>query len=236
MESISLVARKQCDALWQQSFRHPLVQGFKNGTLPLEQFRFYIKQDAYYVREFAKLHGMVAAQSDDADVVATLLKIGLGLAEGELQLHQKLFQTLEISEQEWKTFRPAPVAYGYISHLYHVVSKGSLGHSLAALMPCPWLYYEIGLQLKDARPKEPIYREWITEYSGEGIEKNMEIERALWDETSRSASDEERREMIHIFMQSSDYEYHFWEMAANLKDWPTYGQGEQTYDRKSAVD
>jgi thiaminase/transcriptional activator TenA len=236
MEEISRLARKHSDALWQKNFNHPFVQGIKQGTLALDQFRFYIKQDAYYVREFAKLHGMAAAQTDDATAVSKLLKIGNGLAEGELQLHQSVFQVLEISDQEWAAFRPAPDAYAYISHLYHVVSKGKLGYTLAALMPCPWLYYEIGLQLKDARPQSKIFQDWIAEYSSEDIEKNVLIERALWDEASNDATDAECCDMIHIFMQSSYYELRFWDMGAALSDWPEQKKGEDVHDCYSTID
>lgn len=220
MKGISSLARKYSDALWQKSFSHPFVQGIKNGTLAMEKFRFYIKQDAYYVREFAKLHGMAAAQTDDADAVAKLLRIGVGLAEGELQLHQSVFQTLGISDQEWAAFCPAPDAYAYISHLYHVVSKGKLGYTLAALMPCPWLYYEIGLHLKEARPKEKVFQDWIEQYSNEANGEHVAAERDLWDEVAGSADKAERDRMIHIFMQSSYYELQFWEMGGALSDWP----------------
>ncbi|MCQ2008382.1 thiaminase II [Sporolactobacillus sp. STSJ-5] len=235
MEGISNAARKFSDDLWNRSFNHPFVQGIKNGTLASDQFRFYIKQDAYYVREFAKLHGRAAAQTDDAQSVAKLLKIGLGLAEGELQLHQSVFQKLGISDQEWRAFQPAPDAYAYISHLYHVVSKGKLGYTLAALMPCPWLYYEIGLQLKDARPQAKIFQEWIAEYSSEDIEKNVGIERELWDEVSKNATESERHDMIHIFMQSSYYELKFWEMGASLNDWLKQEGEERANDLNSAI-
>ncbi|MCI1858224.1 MAG: thiaminase II [Sporolactobacillus sp.] len=219
IESISDLARQRSNHLWEESFAHPFVQGIKSGALDLAKFRFYIKQDAYYVREFAKLHGRAAAQSDHPDTIAKLLHIGIGLAEGELQLHKSVFQALNISGKEWAAFRPAPIAYAYISHLYHVLAKGKLSYSLAALMPCPWLYDEVGEHLKDARPQAKVFQDWIAEYSGEDIKKNVRIERALWDASAENATEAERCEMIHIFMQSSFYELQFWEMGWTQSDW-----------------
>lgn len=216
---ISEKARQASDSLWEQNFNHPFVQGIKDGSLVEDKFRYYVKQDAYYVRELAKIHGLAAAQTDDPKIVAELSNIAVGLAEGELQLHHHLFKELQVSEEEWTAFRPAPVAYAYISHLYHVAHQGRLCCTMAALMPCPWLYFEIGRRLRDARPKQKIFQDWIAEYSADGIEKNVAIERTIWDESSLGTSEQEQEDMIHIFKQSSYYELQFWSMGLGMSDW-----------------
>ena len=45
-------------------------------------------------------------------------------------------------------FIPAPTAYAYTSHMYRAAYEGHLGDIIAAILPCYWLYYEIGERLK----------------------------------------------------------------------------------------
>ncbi|MFP3513270.1 hypothetical protein SB775_27610, partial [Peribacillus sp. SIMBA_075] len=57
--------------------------------------------------------------------------------------------------------------------------EGDLADVLAALLPCYWLYYEIGERLKSATPEEPIFQKWIGTYGSEwfGELVNEQIER-----------------------------------------------------------
>ncbi|WP_332238622.1 thiaminase II [Sporolactobacillus sp. KGMB 08714] len=216
---ISERARLANQSLWEQSFNHPFVQEIRDGSLALDKFRFYVKQDAYYVREFAKIHGLAAAQADDPKIVAALSDIAVGLAEGELQMHRRFFADLQVGGEEWAAFRPAPAAYAYIAHLYCVVCQGRLCRTMAALLPCPWLYSEIGQRLKNAAPKREIFQNWIAEYSSDALEKNVAVERKIWDKLSRGADDHEKERMLHIFYQSSYYELNFWDMSYGMDDW-----------------
>ena len=50
----------------------------------------------------------------------------------------------------------------YIAHLQSVARGGSLGEIVAAVLPCYWIYGEVGKHLYKNRPRKPIiFRKWI---------------------------------------------------------------------------
>ncbi|WP_420889893.1 thiaminase II [Geobacillus kaustophilus] len=159
--------RQAADPIWQASFRHPFVQELGQGTLAREKFRYYVMQDAYYLRHFARVQAIGAAKSPDLATTARLAHHAQSTCEAELSLHETFAELLGITEEERAAFIPAPTAYAYTSHMYRAAYEGHLGDVIAAILPCYWLYYEIGERLKMCRPNDPIYEKWIGTYSSD---------------------------------------------------------------------
>ncbi|RBW69085.1 thiaminase II [Bacillus taeanensis] len=212
--------RKEADAIWQASFDHPFVTGIADGTLPLDCFRYYVKQDAYYLSHFARVQALGAAKAGDLFTTSRLAAHAQGTAEAELSLHENFSKRLDITDEEKANFKPAPTAYAYTSHLYRAALNGHLGDIIAALLPCYWLYYEIGERLQGEKPEEPIYQEWIAAYGGEWFRELVEEQINRLDELAARVTEEDRNRMKEHFIISSQYEYSFWEMAYTKETWP----------------
>jgi thiaminase/transcriptional activator TenA len=212
--------RKRADAVWEASFRHPFVTGIADGTLPLDCFRYYIQQDAYYLSVFAKVQALGAAKADDLATSNRMASHVRGTYEAELALHEKFAEQLGITPEEKARFEPAPSAYAYTSHLLRAAYTGHLGDIVAAILPCYWLYYEIGEKMQGAAPDVPVYREWIAAYGGEWFGKLVQEQIELLDALAESVSESDRERMLRHFVISSRYEWMFWEMAYRKETWP----------------
>ncbi|QOR67362.1 thiaminase II [Cytobacillus suaedae] len=212
--------RKEADHIWEASFHHPFVTGIANGTLSLESFRYYVLQDAYYLSHFARIQALGAAKAEDLHTTNRLAIHAQGTYEAELSLHENFSKRLGITEEERQNFEAAPTAYAYTSHLYRAAYSGHLGDIIAALLPCYWLYYEIGERLQGSTPSEPIYQEWIEAYGGDWFRELVEEQINRLDELAEKVTEEDRKRMKEHFMISSQYEYSFWEMAYCLEKWP----------------
>lgn len=212
--------RKEADAIWQASFEHPFVRGIADGTLPLECFRYYVLNDAYYLSQFARVQALGAAKADDLFTSGRMAAHVQGTYNAELSLHEKFAKQLGITDEERGAFHPAPTSYAYTSHLLRAAYTGHLGDILAAILPCYWLYYEIGERLQGCAPEEPIYREWIGAYGGEWFRELVEEQIGRLDDIAEQASASDRERMKRHFMISSRYELMFWEMAYSLEAWP----------------
>lgn len=213
--------RQAADASWTMSFEHPFVRGIGDGSLPLDRFRCYVLNDAYYLSHFARVQALGAAKADDLFTSNRMAVHVQGTYEAELSLHEKFSKLLGITEEEQASFEPAPTAYAYTSHLYRAAYNGHLGDIIAALLPCYWLYYEIGERLAGSKPEEPIYQEWIAAYGGDWFRELVQEQIDRLDQLAEQATERDRERMQRHFVISSQYEYLFWDMAYRLEAWPT---------------
>ncbi|MBO8155520.1 MAG: thiaminase II [Bacillaceae bacterium] len=204
---------------WENSFRHPFVTGIADGSLPLEKFRYYVLQDSYYLSQFARVQSLGAAKSNDFHTTYRMAQHASGTYQAELKLHEKFSKLLNITEEEKKAFKPSPTAYAYTSHLYRAAYHGQLGEIIASILPCYWLYYDIGIHFKGAVPDEPIYQEWIQAYGAEWFKDLVEEQIDRLNSIAEDASEQELKRMTEHFIISSYYELQFWEMAYTLEDW-----------------
>jgi thiaminase/transcriptional activator TenA len=211
--------RQEADACWQASFRHPFVTGIADGTLPLDCFRHYVLNDAYYLSQFARVQALGAAKSPDLYTAGRMAAHVQGTYGAELALHEKFSGMLGITEEERAAFEPAPTAYAYTSHLLRAAYTGHLGDIIAAILPCYWLYLEIGERLSGAQPENPIYREWIAAYGGEWFRELVQEQINRLDEIAETVTPEDRARMKSHFLISSRYELMFWEMAYTKERW-----------------
>ncbi|WP_257349915.1 thiaminase II [Pseudalkalibacillus decolorationis] len=211
--------RKEADRIWEASFEHPFVKGIGDGTLPLEKFRYYVLQDSYYLSHFARVQALGAVKATDLKTTASMAAHAQGTSEAELSLHENFSKMLGITDDEKANFKPAPTAYAYTSHMYRSAHNGHLGDIIAAILPCYWLYYEIGERLKASKPEEPIYQEWIAAYGGEWFRELVEEQINRLDEIAAKVTEEDRERMKQHFIISSQYELSFWEMAYTLESW-----------------
>ncbi|SDJ98453.1 thiaminase II [Sediminibacillus albus] len=212
--------RKEADPIWEASFRHPFIRELGEGTLPLECFRYYVMQDAYYLSHFARVQAFGGTKAGDLYTTSRMAAHAQGTYEAELALHKQFTELLDITEEEQANFEPSPTAYAYTSHMYRAAFQGHLGDILAAILPCYWVYYEIGERLQDRTPKEPVYQEWIGAYGGEWFRALVEEQIDRLDQVAETVTEADRLRMKQHFIISSQYEYSFWEMAYQLERWP----------------
>ena len=98
---------------------------------------------------------------------------------------------------------------------------GHLGDVIAAILPCYWLYYEIGERLKGCHQK-PIYKEWITAYGGDWFRTLVEEQINRIDEIAKKVTEEDKLRMKEHFILFLVVNMNtpFWEMAYRLETWP----------------
>lgn len=216
----STYLREKANTSWQASFEHPFVTGIADGSLPLESFKYYVLNDSYYLSVFAKVQALGAAKASDLHTTSRMAAHAQGTYEAELDLHRNFTKRLGITEETIAAFEPAPTAYAYSTHLLAVAHTGTLGEIIAAILPCYWLYQEIGERLQGSTPAEPIYQDWINAYGGDWFATLVQEQIDRLDALAELATPEERKRMERHFLISSQYELSFWAMGYSLEKWP----------------
>ncbi len=202
--------------VWEAVSVHPFLSELQDGSLPVEKFRFYILQDYLYLGAFGRAAAAALSQAPDTDSALRLLKrVNTPV---ERPLHAALFDALDITEEEAEASLPSPTNLAYMNHIEVSMDMGGLPCGVAALLPCPRIYHEVGKILEE--PAHPIYKIWQSTYA-EGL---LEASVAAWsefvDELAEESGPEVRDMMKRAYLVSSRYEYMFWTMAYNLERWP----------------
>jgi thiaminase/transcriptional activator TenA len=108
----------------------------------------------------------------------------------------------------------------YTSYLLRVAGTGTFEELLGAILPCYWIYWEVGKTLLVAGSPDPVYQRWIDAYASEQFAGA--VQRVL-DAANRASADlpESRLALIsRHFLTASRYEWMFWDAAYRLESWP----------------
>lgn len=214
--------RKGAAPIWQQTLTHPFVQGIGDGTLSLPRFKFYIRQDYVFLVEYSRVLALATAKGIDLGTMEKFAELLHATLHTEMALHRSYAKKFGISQGELTQTKPAPTTYAYTRYLLNTAALGSFGEIAASLLPCQWGYAEIGAALaKRGGPKgQPLYAEWIRTYASPEFAALAKWLRSLVDRLGREAGPAEQARMESRFLQSSRYEYLFWEMSWRMEEWP----------------
>ena len=162
------------------------------------------------------------ARSPNLETLELFCRHALGAVEVERSFHASFGKTLGLSRKQLDAVPKGPITQAYIGHLQSVARGGSLCELVAAVLPCYWIYGEVGRRLYKKRPRKPkIYREWIETYASESFWKPVREQIQLTDRLGAAASAGEKKRITNEhFVLSSRYEFMFWEQAYRLESWP----------------
>lgn len=209
--------------IWRKNHAHPFVQGIGAGTLDQEKFRFYMIQDYLYLIDYSKLFALGAVKANDLEDMTVFSKLLHATMSGEMSLHRQYAARFGISEEELEQADPSPITLAYTHYMLHCGQNGTLAELVAALLPCAWSYWEIGKELAEipgAKDHE-LYGDWIKMYSSEEFGQTAQWCIDLLDKLAEGKSKSELLQLEKIFLNTTRFEYMFWDMAYNQEMWPT---------------
>jgi thiaminase (transcriptional activator TenA) len=213
--------RLKADRIWRQVLVHPFLDELRAGTLPMDRFVYFVLQDYRYLLDFAQVLCLGGAKSPDLKTLEIFTRHALIAVEVERSFHAAFGRSLGLSQRQLDATPKGPTTEAYTRHLQAVARGGSLGEIVAALLPCYWIYGEVGRKLYKNRPKNPkIYRQWIETYASDDYWKPVREQIRLMDQLGATAKGDERSLMVSHFLLSSRYEFLFWDQAYRLEQWP----------------
>ena len=215
-------ARKAVDPIWEAYHRHPFVKGIGNGNLEPDKFKYWIRQDYVYLKDYSRVFALGAAKAKDLATMSAFARLLDGTLNFEMALHRKYAARFAISEKDLEKEIPSPTTQAYTDFLVAACYRGDMAELVAALLPCTWGFNEIGLRLKDTgdTSENNPYRDWIETYSSDEFTEFKDWTCGLMDRETVDCSPAKKKELMKTFITSSKYEYLFWEMVYNQETWP----------------
>ena len=212
--------RRAAASIWQAIFHHPFLVELAAGTLPREKFVFFIRQDFLYLQDFARVLCLGGAKAPDLSTMDLFARHARNTVLVEEALHATFARRLGLSQRSLERTPVAPVTHAYTRHLLSVAELGGLGELSAAILPCYWIYQEVGVRLQRSRPRNPLYARWVHAYAGKEFRLLVQEQFRLFDRLAANATASQRQRMTEHFVMSSRYEYLFWDQAYQLRNWP----------------
>jgi len=208
------------EPIWEAQHAHPFVRGIGEGSLEVEKFRFWVRQDYLFLIDYARLLAMAVAKAPDLPTMrrfADLVQATLGV---EMDLHRAYAAEFGISSKELEAETKAPTTQAYTDFLLRAAA-GHYTELLAALLPCMWSFSDIGQRLsRGPRSADERYDKWIDMYASAEFAELADWCRGLVDSVAKGQPADVLRQMEEAFLTSSRYELAFWEMAWTREKWP----------------
>jgi thiaminase/transcriptional activator TenA len=208
------------DTIYAAILRHPFLTGLTDGSLARESFRFYAVQDALYLREFARGLSLAAARAPRDEWIIMFDEHAAEALRVERALHEGFFREFGLAPEDVAATPLAPTNLAYTSYLLSVAYGRPFHEAIAALLPCYWIYWEVGKTLERAGSPDALYARWIGTYASEAFGDAVRGVLAATDAVAASVGSAEREAMRRHFVTTSRYEWMFWEMGYRREAWP----------------
>lgn len=192
---------------WHQILDLPFVRALGEGTLDEDLFAFYLDQDALYLRDYSRALATLSARADTAEAQVHWAAGAHEAIAAESQLHEG-----------WLANRarlggPSPITMGYTNFLRASAAGDDYVVGAAAILPCYWLYEEVGAVLSSQNHADHPYAEWLSMYGGEEFAAEVarslaEVERAF-----EAASPAQRVRAARAYLSACVYEREFFDQA-----------------------
>ena len=206
--------------IWEAQHAHPFVRGIGDGTLDLEKFKYWVRQDYLFLIDYARLLAMAVAKAPDLPTMRRFADLVQATLNVEMELHQAYAAGFGISSRELEAETKAPTTQAYTDFLLRAAA-GGYAELLAALLPCMWGFSNIGQRLAQGpHPADERYDKWIDMYASPEFAELADWCRGLVDSVAEGQPWELLRGMDEAFLISSRYELAFWEMAWTGERWP----------------
>jgi thiaminase (transcriptional activator TenA) len=199
---------------------HPFIAGLTDGSLPQDAFAFYLVQDALFLRRYAQALAAVAAQAPDTAGTEMFARHAAGIVAAEMSLHESLLADLGMDPASVGAAQEAPTTLAYTSYLLAAVRGGSYGEGVGAVLPCYWIYWEVGKHLLGKGSPNPGYQRWIDTYGAEEFGAEALEVIAVTDKLGPALAPAERERVRRHFRATSRYEWMFWDMGYRQENWP----------------
>lgn len=213
-------AWKNIDRIYNAILTMQFLQELEAGSLSREVFQHYIIQDAIYLGEFARVLAIISAKASDPDIQLQFASNARDAIQVERSLHENFFTKFAITTEVALATEPSPTCLNYTNFLIATAYQDSFPIIVAAVLPCFWIYSEVGKYIKkSALSNTNPYQTWIDTYGDPDFEKSVEDVIDVVDRAAAQVSIKEQEAMNRAFYRASQFEWMFWDSSDRLERW-----------------
>lgn len=208
------------DGIFAAITAHPFLTGLTDGTLDPDAFTHYVAQDVHYLRAYARALAVVGAKAPTLADTALFARHAAEVFDVELELHSELLPALGLSPAAVDGVPVAPTTQAYNSYLLATAYDGGFADGLAAVLPCYWIYAEVGAELAQRGSPDARYQRWIDSYGGDEFAATVTDVLTLADRVGPTLTASGEAAARAHFVTTARYEWMFFDAAHRREAWP----------------
>ncbi len=202
--------------IYETILKSPFIQELGTGSLSKEKFLFYMEQDKFFVDEYTKILKFIGDKLPEQSKGFNLFQRLTQVAEAEEDIHHFYLSGSQLGD----TSEPSPTCTFYLKHLGDAAANSSIIVSIAAVLPCFWIYREVAQQFAKSNEVANPFQRWIDYYSSVGdfgnkIDELIVVLEELW----AAADNNQHSIAIEAFKLSARLELMFWNSCYQLETW-----------------
>lgn len=205
--------------LYQSTLNLPFNRELADGTLNREAFCHYVIQDAHYLEAYGRALAVCAAKAHDAEGILQFAAFAQEAVAVERQLHNGFMQQFGITAEQYEHTQLTAACHHYTSFLLATAWSESYPVVLAALLPCFWIYAEVGKDIYGRSAANNPYQAWVDTYAGEDFNESVAKVIAATDSAAEKADGATVQKMHEAYTAAAKLEWMFWDSAYRLHEW-----------------
>jgi thiaminase/transcriptional activator TenA len=207
--------RTAAEPVWRAMLEHPFVQSIGDGSIDLERFAFWVREDYLFLIDYARLFALAAARAPDLETMTAFARLCHETLSTEMALHRAYAAGFGISEAQLEDETRSPATAAYTDYLLRTAALGDFAELVAALLPCMWGFNEIGLTLaRGGLPDQPQCAAWIEMYASPEFTELTSWCRDILDRLADGLPEPVLQRLESAFLTSARHELAFWNMAS----------------------
>jgi len=76
------------EQVWEAQHAHPFVRGIGDGTVDVEKFKFWVRQDYLFLIDYARLLALAAAKAPDVGTMRRFSDLVRATLNVDMELHR----------------------------------------------------------------------------------------------------------------------------------------------------
>lgn len=204
--------------IWDKYIHHQFVKQIEAGTLPKENFLFYLKQDSIYLLHYGRCCALLANNATNATELKFATKYQNIAIEVESQLHTSI---LQYGIEHLSARDESITNIAYTRYMQSVANSGDYLDMLVALSSCAIGYgvigKEFGSRLDMSKLDNHPYKDWICTYSGEEIQGLVREFEEFVDSYTQVVNEAKFQKLSDIFHTVTRLECAFWQHGLEMK-------------------
>lgn len=201
--------------VWDAMLGHRFLAETASGEIPRETFANWIRQDYIFVREALPFFSVLAAKAPIG--LRRNFSDSLAALHQELDLFRKMAEEHDVSLEGVKA---SPTCHAYLQFLLATAYGRPFIEGFTVLYAAEKAYLDSWAWVKSHLQGSSPWLPFIENWAGDAFRGYVDWLAATLDELVVGEPDKVRQELQELFTLTGQYEYLFWDMAAEGEAWP----------------